>query len=96
MTIAGNLDIKYWADKHYFTPLIGSLNPADFSEELTSVTQIHLIGEKDKVIDKSIYDSYLSKFSDKRLISQKVYKNFTHSSSWVKEWSNILKSISIK
>lgn len=93
VTIAGNLDIDYWAKKHYLTPLKGSLNPADFSDKLTKIKQWHLIGGKDSIIDKSIYDSYISHFTDTSHIKHKLYKNFTHSCCWEEEWKNILKEI---
>jgi len=93
VTIAGNLDIAYWAKKHYITPLKGSLNPADFTEELTKVKQLHLIGKNDKIVDKSIYASYVRDFKDTSNIEHKLYKNFTHSCCWAKEWTNILKEI---
>jgi hypothetical protein len=94
VTIAGNLDIEYWTKKHSLTPLSGSLNPALFSENLLHVKQVHLIGGKDKIIDQSVYDSYIRHFRDKSNIKYKISKNFTHSCCWEKEWKDILKYIS--
>lgn len=95
ITIAGNLDTEYWTKKHYLTPLYGSLNPANFSQELSDIKQIHLIGENDKVIDISIYKSYLSKFKNTDNINYKVYKNFTHSYYWEENWKKILKEFNL-
>ena len=94
VTIAGNLDIELWAKKHYLTPLNGSLNPADFTSKLLHVKQLHLIGEKDTIIDKSIFESYLSKFDDTTFIKSKIIKDFTHHCCWEKKWKNLLKKTS--
>lgn len=93
VTIAGNLDIDYWAKKHYVTPLGGSLNPTNYVDKLKNIKQLHLIGGKDKIIDKTIFDSYNSYFVDNSNINFKLYKDFTHSCCWDIEWKNILEII---
>lgn len=95
ITIAGNLDTEFWTKKYYITPLYGSLNPANFSEKLNSIKQIHFIGGKDRIIDISIYKSYISKFENRENISHKVYKNFTHHNGWVEKWKSILEQFNI-
>lgn len=85
VTIAGNLDTDFWTQKKYLTPLNGSLNPANFTDKLQDVQQIHLIGEKDNIIDESICNSYKSYIVDKSNITCKVYENFTHSCCWEKD-----------
>lgn len=96
VSIAGNLDIDFWAKKHYLTPLKGSLNPADFTDKLEDIEQIHLIGGKDTNIDKSIYDSYVSNFKNTKNIKYKIYKDFTHTCCWDKKWKEILLTLSIR
>lgn len=93
VTVAGNLDIDYWTKKHYITPLEGSLNPVNYVGELKNIRQLHLIGGKDNIIDKSIFDSYSSYFTDKSNINFKIYKDFTHSCCWDEEWKSILEII---
>lgn len=90
VSIAGSIDTEYWVKTHHITALSGSLNPADFADKLAHIKQIHLIGGQDKIINKSIYDSYVRGFSDKSNIKYKLYKDFTHSCCWAKEWKNIL------
>jgi len=93
VTIAGNLDTEFWVKKHYLTPLYGSLNPADYSNELSKIKQIHLIGEKDNIVDISIFKSYESKYKNKKDIHFKIYKGFTHNKGWDDNWQHILKNI---
>lgn len=92
ITVAGNLDIEFWAKRHFITPLHGSLNPADFSDKLENIKQIHFIGEKDTIIDKSVFDSYASRFENKENIKFKVVEDFTHNCCWSDEWKDLLKA----
>jgi len=83
-TYAGNLDTAYWCKLHYLSPLSSSLNPADFTDKLTTQKQLHYIGGKDKNIDKSVFFSYYKKFNDKSNIKYKILKDYTHSCCWGK------------
>lgn len=96
ITIAGNLDTEFWARHHYLTPLTGSLNPADFSDSLSKTDQYHLIGGKDKIVDETVFDSYLSHFKEKQNIHYEVFKEFTHHCCWDQNWKEILKEIDKK
>lgn len=93
VTFAGNLDTDYWTTKHYITPLKYSLNPANYSNKLEKTKQYHLIGEKDTNIDKSIFDSYIKKFSDISKIQYKIIKNTTHSCCWHTQWKKLQEEI---
>ncbi len=93
VTIAGNLDIDFWTKKHYLTPLTGSLNPANFSQELSSVKQIHLIGEEDNVIDQSVFDSYKKHFTNTKNIHAISFSSYSHICCWDKKWKEILEDI---
>lgn len=90
VTIAGNLDHKYWTNQKRITPLYGSLNPPQFAKNLEKVKQIHLIGEKDRIINESIFNSYISYFNDKSNINSILYKEFTHQKGWEKSWIIII------
>ncbi len=93
VTIAGNLDTRYWSNQHHLEPLFGSLNPADFSDKLSKIDQYHLIGEKDKIIDKSVFISYKSHFKDSTKVDYKIFKEFTHNCCWDEHWITILEKI---
>jgi hypothetical protein len=91
ITVAGNVDINYWTQKHNITPLYGSLNPADFFRDLEDMKQYHFIGEKDIIIDKSVFQSYIKRFKNKENISAKVIEDFTHNCCWDKIWKELVK-----
>ncbi|NVJ53084.1 MAG: alpha/beta hydrolase [Campylobacteraceae bacterium] len=92
VTVAGNLDHKYWTNKHNISSLYASLNPPQFAKELQKIKQVHLIGEKDRVIDKTIFDSYNSYFKDKSNIKYVVLKDFTHQKGWEKSWESLVQN----
>lgn len=91
LTVAGNLDHKYWTQKHKITELRGSVNPVDYVKSLEKIEQLHLIGAEDKIIDDSIFNSYFSYFNDKTKVQKRVFKGFSHQKGWVENWENILK-----
>ncbi|OHD98436.1 MAG: hypothetical protein A3K14_03815 [Sulfurimonas sp. RIFCSPLOWO2_12_FULL_36_74] len=93
VTIAGNLDTRYWSNLHHLKPLFGSLNPADFSDKLSKINQYHLIGGKDKIIDESVFISYKNNFKDSSKINHKIFKEFTHNCCWDEQWKTILENI---
>jgi hypothetical protein len=93
VTIAGNLDIDFWTKKNYLTPLTGSLNPANFSQELSSIKQLHLIGTEDNVIDKSVFNSYKRHFKNTQNIHSLSFSGYSHSCCWDKKWREILQDI---
>lgn len=95
VTVAGNLDTAFWTRKHYLAPLIGSLNPADYSDSLGRLTQYHLVGGRDRVIDESVFLSYQSRFVDKSSLNVQVYDPFSHSQGWESQWRTILTSMSL-
>ena len=89
-TIAGNLDISAFTRYHKVTPLTGSLNPADYAKELSTVPQIHFTGTADDIITDSITGSYLSaiKKYDPGLscvVLQKV-EGASHTRGWEGVW----------
>lgn len=49
-TVAGNLDVDAWAEFHHVSPLTGSLNPARHKAEAAAIPQVHVAGERDRVV----------------------------------------------
>lgn len=68
VTVAGNLDTRKWTELHRISPLSGSLNPADFANDLEKIPQTHYVGTKDTIIPIDIFNSYRSKFNNTRNI----------------------------
>mgnify|MGYP001175467418 CR=1 FL=1 len=95
VTIASNLDHRFWADLHHLSLLAGSLNPLDDANKLSTVEQIHFVGANDKIVPKSVVESYISKMSLKDKINIHVIDDFNHSCCWVKVWPDLLNTTNI-
>jgi dienelactone hydrolase len=84
VTVAGNLDTQAWTEHFRSTPLHGSLNPADFSGQLTHLKQVHLVAASDTVVPKLVADSYSSHFSPQRRPEVRVLEGYDHACCWEK------------
>jgi len=84
---------SFWADLHHLSILAGSLNPLDHANKLSTIEQIHFVGANDKIVSKSIVESYISKMSLKDKINIRVIKDFNHSCCWEKVWPDLLNTI---
>ena len=90
VTVAANLDHKYWTNLHNLTPLSGSLNPADYAARLQSLPQLHLVGGKDTIVPPQVSQSYVNKFTDTSHIKVRRMTGFDHECCWVKVWPQLL------
>ena len=90
ITIASNLDHKYWTDMHNISPLIGSLSPLEYAGSLSTIEQTHFVGAKDKMVPRAIVESYLLKMPLKDKIKINVIEDFDHSCCWEKVWPELL------
>jgi dienelactone hydrolase len=93
ITLAGNLDHQRWTNWHKLTPLSESLNPADFAQQLQTITQYHFVGEQDKVVPPAIAQAYRQRFAKMAPINIELVKGFDHSCCWAKEWPTLWRSI---
>jgi hypothetical protein len=90
VTIGATLDHTYWTSLHDVTPLSGSLNPADFAESVQTLPQLHLLGEKDKIVPASVVHAYLGKATDTGKIHLQIIPGFNHQCCWVDVWPELL------
>ncbi len=95
VTIAGNLDHKFWTDLHHMSPLVGSLNPIDYANNLSMIEQTHFVGAEDKIVPETVIESYLSRMPLKDKINIHVINDFNHSCCWEKVWPNLLNDVNI-
>lgn len=68
VTVAGNLDTELWTNIKQLKPLIGSLNPVNYVNNLQTIKQYHLSGSNDKVIPFEVTESYIKQFDNKDII----------------------------
>jgi hypothetical protein len=91
VTVAGNLDHKQWTQFNHSEPLIGSLNPVDYGDSLSKVSQIHLVGERDDVVPGSVLTSYLGQLKDLDNVKSYIVQGADHTCCWSMAVASILK-----
>jgi pimeloyl-ACP methyl ester carboxylesterase len=85
VTIAANLDQVAWAQAHRYSPLVGSLNPATDTQEL-SVRHVALQG----LSDSNVPVQTLSGFITTHPATQWWYlKDYDHVCCWERDWSSL-------
>ena len=89
ITISSNLDIQHWTQRHAFTPLTGSINPAEEPNLPASILTLHLLGAADTNIDaKHIHKQFKNRNNTKVMI----YPSYNHHCCWQEIWTDILDS----
>lgn len=91
-TVAGNLDHEQWTRLHAITPLAGSLNPADYAEQLRSIRQLHFVGEKDTIMPPDVARSYMRKLEPCAAARMVVVPHAGHSDGWPEVWPSLLQT----
>lgn len=92
VTIAGNLDPEAWTERHHYSPLTGSENPARHPPLPDSVFQLHVVGEKDTNVSLDLISPALQHQPSPQLI---VIPDADHDCCWENQWPSILKKIKI-
>lgn len=90
VTVAGNLDHEKWTEMHELTPLVDSLNPADFTRFLEHIPQLHLVGGEDKNIPRTVAQSFFRAFVDPSNVTVETVPDFTHHCCWTSTWPALL------
>ena len=91
VTVAANLDLKYWTQRDNLSPLAGSLDPArQPMETLGRIPQLHFTGGQDRVVGTDVVRSYLSHLPPQSLARLVEIPEFSHSCCWAKEWRSLL------
>ncbi len=86
VTIAGNLDISAWAEKHGYSPLTGSLNPATQSNIPGGIEQYHYLGKQDRNIPLQASLRFLKSQAGAHVM---IVDHCAHADCWesyCKEW----------
>jgi predicted alpha/beta hydrolase family esterase len=88
VTVAGNLDTGAWVKHHRYTPLRGSLNPAQQPPLAAHVRQLHLLGDRDSVIPPSLVTGWINTQPGARVWR---FENYTHNCCWKQQWPQVLR-----
>jgi hypothetical protein len=89
-TIAANLDHRFWTEIHNVSPLVDSLNAADFTNSVENIPQVHFAGAKDKIVPPIIAESYRAKFTDVTMVEIRTVNDFDHLCCWEDVWPDVL------
>lgn len=89
ITVAANLDVVAWSRLHGYSPLSGSLNPAEFALS-KDIKQFHLSGGLDDVVPESIVKKIAKKNSRAIFMS---FAEYNHHCCWDDDWSRVLNKI---
>ena len=87
VTVSGNLETTSWIQKNQYTPLTGSINPADQLPLSPNIFQLHLLGGNDSVLDTQ---AIINAFNHQKNTQVQVYREFTHRCCWSTIWPEIL------
>jgi pimeloyl-ACP methyl ester carboxylesterase len=87
VTIGGNLDTDAWANVHGYTPLIGSLNPADVVlDPVLAVRATHFVGSEDTVVPASLVHRAAERIGG----TVREIPGFSHQCCWERMWPSVL------
>jgi dienelactone hydrolase len=92
-TVAGNLDHEEWTNHHKIDPMKGSLNPVDVAKKVSRIPQIHYVGMLDKVIERTVADSFKQRAGGSRAncVQIKEIIRASHTKGWEKLWVRLNK-----
>ncbi len=90
VTIAGNLDTAAWTEAHAYTPLYGSLNPAEQPPLPTAVRQYHAVGDQDNNVTAAMIEPVIRAQPDAEL---EVVPGYDHTCCWREYWPGLLRAV---
>lgn len=93
ITLAGNLDLVAWTRLHEYSPLEGSLNPAERPPLPRHILQIHYTGRSDDNIPPSLVEHYVL---SKRMGEVIVLEEVDHYNGWLQHWPEILINLNMR
>jgi dienelactone hydrolase len=93
VTVAGNLDHRAWAAHHRFTRLDGSLNPADFADQVAGLKQVHFTGARDEVVPPALAQRLPAGLIGAGARNLHVVPNVDHRCCWVEHWPALWQEI---
>lgn len=94
VTLAGNTEITGWARLHDYSPLDGSLNPADISLR-KEIRQFHFVGSEDINTPANLIETGL-KLQPRKSIYQgavQIIEGADHLCCWTEHWPTLLMTI---
>lgn len=91
VTLAAPLDVAEWARRHGYSPLLGSLNPADERKWPPALRQVHVHGAEDGNVPPDTVHRFEGRAGD--TASFLVLAGFDHVCCWRERWSGLLQML---
>lgn len=83
VTVAAPLDVAGWSAFHQITPLGDSLDPMNFIPPLSSVPQLHLLGENDRIVTPAYARNLQVRMPFAEFV---VVPGQSHDCCWANDW----------
>jgi hypothetical protein len=87
ITVAANLDTDAWTSLHGYSPLEGSLNPAELPPLPVGVSQVDFVGGRDRNVPPAVAQSFARRHAGARTVE---IPDFDHECCWVERWPQLL------
>ncbi len=87
VTIAANLDITAWTQRHGYHPLTRSLNPHERQPLPASIQQLHLVGGNDTNVPSTIVQTYAKRQPQAQVW---LFPGDDHRCCWPQRWPDAL------
>jgi len=88
VTIGANLDINAWTALHGYSPLTGSLNPAELRWQYLPPPMLHLVGSADTNTPPALIETVVA--SGRIAGRVQVINGYTHNCCWEEIWPGVL------
>jgi len=89
ITIGATLDTAAWSALHGYTPLLGSLNPAELGPNPERPRVLHLVGAQDTNTPPELVESAAARTG--AVGSVRIVRGYTHSCCWQEIWESVLR-----
>lgn len=86
VTVAAPLAVTEWVTWHKISPLTGSLDPVELSENARLPRSVHFVGAKDEIVPAAVVE-YFSRRKGGRM---EVISGFDHECCWARDWAVLL------
>lgn len=90
VTIGANLDTTAWCSLHGYTPLLGSLNPAEQPVPPSAIRLLHLVGSEDTNTPPRLVEAGAARMGASS--SVRVIQGYTHNCCWQEVWRGVLEN----
>ena len=85
--MAANLDVAAWAEHHGYTPLSGSLSPADDFSVTAAIPQRHYVAANDEAVPAALTTKHADVLPRDSI---RVLPHYDHACCWEEAWPDLL------